>query len=73
MSNNLASGAGGSILGVISLFVQNVQIQTAVEVFAYGVIGGVAGILGKILAQWVIKKFKQLFKIKSNKNASIKK
>lgn len=68
MSNNTTAGFGGSILGIISLFVQQVQIQTAVEVFVYGVIGGIAGILGKMICVWIIKKFKQLFKIES-KNA----
>ena len=72
MSNNTTAGAGGSIMGVISLFIQQAQIQTAIEVFIYGLIGGIAGILGKMLAVWVAKKIKKILKIEK-KNANIEK
>lgn len=70
MSNNATAGGGGAVLGMISLFIQNAQVQTAVEVFIYGIIGGIAGILGKMLAVWIAKKFKQIFKIEPKQKKS---
>ena len=63
MSNNATAGGGGAVMGMISLFIQNAQVQTAVEVFAYGVVGGIAGIVGKIIAEWIAKKIRKIFKI----------
>jgi len=65
MSNNATAAGGGSILGMISLMIQHVEIQSVFEVFAYGVIGGIAGIIGKNIAVWAIKKIKQLLKIEN--------
>jgi H+/Cl- antiporter ClcA len=72
MSNNVTAGAGGYVMGMISLFIQQVQIQSMVEVFIYGVIGGIAGIVGKILAEWIAKKIRKALKIepKQKKNGN---
>jgi len=67
MSNNATAGGGGAVLGMISLFIENAQVQTAVEVFAYGVIGGIAGLLGKIIMEWIAKKIRKIFKIEPKK------
>lgn len=67
MSNNVTAGAGGSIFGMVSLAVQNIQVQSMVEVFAYGIVGGIAGILGKIIAELIVRKFKKVFKIETKK------
>jgi hypothetical protein len=87
MSNNVTAGAGGSVMGMISFFIQSPQVQTAstvdngsvmgvinmfiqstqvqaaIEVFAYGILGGIAGIVGKVLAEWIVKKIRKIFKI----------
>lgn len=68
MSNNVAAGAGGYILGMVSLVVEQVQLQSVVEVFTYGIIGGIAGIIGKNIAIWIIRKFKQKFNISTKKD-----
>jgi hypothetical protein len=80
MSNNLVSGTCGLVLGIISLDVQNIQnvpmqpvyeiMQTSIGVLAYGIMGGVAGVLGKFIAVWAIKKIRQYFKIEGKNGKS---
>jgi len=66
MSSNAAAAGGGSVTGFILLSIQGIPLQSMVEVFIFGLIGGIAGILGKLLAEFIVRKIKKLFKIKSN-------
>jgi predicted PurR-regulated permease PerM len=83
MSNNITAGFTGLIFSVTSILnsISSINIQSYVEFFltflsvvGWGVLGGVAGIVGKDIAMFAkrsIKKYKK--KKKNNKDASIKK
>ncbi|MDD2345199.1 MAG: hypothetical protein RBS19_03295 [Bacteroidales bacterium] len=68
MSNNIASATGGTMFGYIIIAVQGIPLQSMMEVFIFGVIGGLAGILGKVLAEWIVRKCKNAMKIKQDEN-----
>ena len=56
MSSNAAAAGGGSVFGYVILAVQGIPVQTMFEVFVFGLIGGMAGILGRYLIEFIAKK-----------------
>lgn len=57
---------GASSGATISLLAINAStMSNAAEVFLFGLIGGIGGILGKMLVQWIAKKCKN----KQNNNS----
>lgn len=55
--DNVLGASAGSTISLLAINASTVS--NAAEVFLYGLIGGIAGILGKMLVQWVTKKIKQ--------------
>lgn len=55
--DNVLGASAGSTISLLAINAQTVS--NAAEVFIYGLIGGIAGILGKMLVQWITKKIKQ--------------
>ncbi len=66
MSYNTASASGGTITGFVLLTVQGIPMQNMIEVFTYGLIGGLAGILIKILMEFIVKKITQFLNRKQD-------
>jgi len=66
MSNNTTAGASGMITSFV-LMIYSIPVQSMLEVFIFGLIGGIAGILGKTLCDYMIRKIRKLFKIKPPK------
>lgn len=56
MSNNATSASIGSVFGYVVLAVQGIPIQTMFDVFVFGLIGGMAGILGRYFIEFLAKK-----------------
>jgi len=54
--DNVLGASAGSTISLLAINASTVS--NAAEVFLFGLIGGIAGILGKMLVQWVTKKIK---------------
>ena len=58
MKDNLFSWFSGFTLSGTAMLTGWIQVETAIEVAVYGFIGGVVGMLGKWLVQYLRSKLK---------------
>lgn len=55
MQNTAVSISAGALLGVVT----KISAAGIMDCLVYGLVGGAAGYLGKVLVEWAIKRLKQ--------------
>ncbi len=55
--DNVFSASAGATLSLLSI--NAAVISNAAQVFMFGLIGGVGGIVGKLLVNYIVKKWKE--------------